>query len=123
MFIAGASMALSFSRRKSKAFAAKGAEDANENKVGAEALRRELMWHAVRRGATIFLIGLFLNLYPWFFDAHRYATLRIPGVLQRIGFCYVFAGMIYLWTSSSQLPVVSSRIRAVLVTCNLVTGY
>jgi predicted acyltransferase len=126
MFIAGASMALSFSRRKSKAFAAKGAEDANENKVGAEALRRELMWHAVRRGATIFLIGLFLNLYPWFFDAHRYATLRIPGVLQRIGFCYVFAGMIYLFSGRrARIGIIATALLAYWAAMKLipVPGY
>lgn len=94
MFIAGASMALSFARRMEKSLTARVTEGAKGKSVKASWL-----WHTLRRGATIFFIGLFLNLYPWFFDTHRYATLRIPGVLQRIGFCYVFAGMIYLFAS------------------------
>jgi predicted acyltransferase len=83
MFIAGASMALSFARRKEQS--------------GAE--RKKLALHTLRRGSLIFLIGLLLNLFPWFFDWQHYANLRIPGVLQRIGFCYVFAGLIYLYMS------------------------
>lgn len=111
MFIAGASMALSFARRRSKAFNTEGTKDTKhteENGDGAKVLRRTLLWHTVRRGATIFFIGLFLNLYPWFFDANRYANLRIPGVLQRIGFCYIFAGIIYLWTSR-EAPTLSAK--------------
>ncbi|MCB1018860.1 MAG: DUF5009 domain-containing protein [Bryobacterales bacterium] len=56
--------------------------------------RGELFAHAFRRGVLIFLIGLGLNLL-WSFD---FATLRVPGVLQRIAICYLAGTLIYLWT-------------------------
>jgi predicted acyltransferase len=80
LFIAGVSMALSFAGRINKGDS-----------------RRELFVHTVKRGAIILGIGLWLNLFPYFFDANRYANLRIPGVLQRIGFCFIFAGTVYLY--------------------------
>lgn len=54
--------------------------------------RMKLAWHVLRRSATIFAIGLFLNGFPRF---HLH-TIRIPGVLQRIAVCYLCAGLLYL---------------------------
>ncbi len=51
-----------------------------------------LAGHIVRRGALLFLIGLFLNAFPNF----HWQGLRIMGVLQRIGICYIAAGWLYL---------------------------
>jgi predicted acyltransferase len=56
--------------------------------------KRLLMLHALRRAAIIFGIGLFLNAFPHF----HLATLRIPGVLQRIAICYLIAAVIFLYT-------------------------
>jgi predicted acyltransferase len=78
LWISGRAMTLSFSRRKEQ---------------GAD--RGRLLLHTTRRAATIFLLGLLLNLIPNFDFAH----VRIPGVLQRIGICYFFATAIYLYTS------------------------
>jgi len=44
-----------------------------------------LVMSFVRRSAVIFLVGLFLNLYPYF----NFETVRIPGVLQRIALCVI----------------------------------
>ena len=44
----------------------------------------------VRRGAVIWGLGLFLAGFPFF----RLATIRIPGVLARIAWCYVAAALI-----------------------------
>ncbi len=46
----------------------------------------------LRRSALLFAVGLFLHLYPKFHPA----TLRIPGVLQRIALCFLFGAIIYL---------------------------
>src|SRR5262245_34069518 len=46
----------------------------------------------VRRSAIIFALGLFLHAVPSF-DA---ATLRVPGVLQRIAVCYLVAALLFL---------------------------
>ena len=55
--------------------------------------RRAVVVHALRRSATIFAIGLFLNGFPYF----HLATWRIPGVLQRIAVAYLAAALITLY--------------------------
>lgn len=45
----------------------------------------------LRRAGIIVLLGLALAAFP-FVPLSRLATLRIPGVLQRIGVCYLLAG-------------------------------
>ncbi|QHL89427.1 DUF5009 domain-containing protein [Nibribacter ruber] len=48
----------------------------------------------VRRGLTLFALGMFLALFPKFdFD-----TVRIPGVLQRIGVVFIIAAILFLKT-------------------------
>ena len=76
LFIVGVSMMLSFGKRKEQG-----------------AKRGKLMLHVLRRSATIFTIGLFLAAYPYF----NLSSLRIPGVLQRIALCYLFASVIALF--------------------------
>lgn len=44
----------------------------------------------VRRGCVIWGLGLFLAGFPFF----RLATIRIPGVLARIAWCYVAAALL-----------------------------
>jgi predicted acyltransferase len=78
LFIVGVSMAFSFGRRR-------------EGGGG----RARLLLHTLRRAAVIFGLGLGLNTLS-FFLFHR-AQIRIPGVLQRIGVCFFFAALIYLF--------------------------
>ncbi len=78
LFIVGVSMMYSFAVRKSKG-------DSNS----------ELIKQVVRRAAIIFGIGLFLNLFPYF----NFSSVRIPGVLQRIGVCYLLGSLIVLNTT------------------------
>jgi predicted acyltransferase len=63
--------------------------------------KSKMIGQAARRGAMLFLIGLFLTMFPFgLFGTHlSFATVRIPGVLQRIGVCYFFATLIYLNTT------------------------
>ena len=56
--------------------------------------RRELHLKVIKRTLIIFALGVFLNGFPYF----ELATLRIPGVLQRIAICYFFASIIFLNT-------------------------
>jgi predicted acyltransferase len=77
LFIVGVSMALSFGKR-----------------TEGGSRRSDLIRHTVERGAAIFAIGLALNALS-FFLFHK-AHLRIPGVLQRIGVCYLVAGLLYV---------------------------
>src|SRR5438034_9461149 len=48
----------------------------------------------LRRAAVIFALGLVLNGLPRF----DYATIRIPGVLQRIVACYPLGSLLFLPT-------------------------
>jgi len=77
LFAIGVSMVFSFARRTEKG-----------------ARRRDLFLHTVQRATAIFAIGFGLNLLS-FLLFHK-VSLRIPGVLQRIGVCYLLAGILYL---------------------------
>src|SRR5260221_6162608 len=70
LFICGVAMAFSLGRRAS-----------------AGASRQALVLGTVRRAVIVFAIGLALNFIPAFDPA----TVRIPGVLQRIGLCIALA--------------------------------
>ena len=75
LFIVGVAMVFSFAARLRR-----GATAAQ--------LARHVLW----RSAVIFAVGLFLHGFPYF----RLATIRIPGVLQRIAVCYLCAALIVL---------------------------
>ncbi len=61
--------------------------------------RKSSSWSAIlRRGALIIGIGWLLALYPRFNFAH----LRFPGVLPRIGVCYLLAAPIFRLTAGER---------------------
>jgi predicted acyltransferase len=76
LFIGGVSMTLSLGRRA----------ESGANKP-------ELFIQLAKRAGIIFLIGLFLNLFPYF----KWDTFRIPGVLQRIALCTLCAAPVVIW--------------------------
>jgi len=57
-----------------------------------------LPWRVLRRAAGIFALGLLLHALPFF----PLATLRIPGVLQRIAVCYLLAALLVLASRGSR---------------------
>jgi len=72
--------------------------------------RRSILARAVRRAALLFVLGVLLENFP----TYHLATLRIPGVLQRIALCYLCVVLI----------VVSSGIRGqAFVTVGLLVVY
>jgi predicted acyltransferase len=82
LWIMGTAMTFSFARRKERG-----------DSPGA------LMRHVVQRGITIIAIGLFLSGFPFglvFGHTFSFSTMRIPGVLQRIGLCYLAAGAVVI---------------------------
>lgn len=84
LWIVGVAMTFSFSRRVEQ---------------GAD--RNKLLLHAFQRALAIFAIGLFLNGFPFgllFGHEFSWATIRIPGVLQRIAVCYFLASLIVLYS-------------------------
>jgi len=75
LFIVGVSLVVAFTRREA-----------------AGATGRSLARKALVRGALIVLVGLLLNGFP----RYDLASIRIPGVLQRIGVVYAVTAFIFL---------------------------
>lgn len=103
IFCAGTAMAFSLS----KFFANPG--------ISGEAVKKIL-----RRGLLIFLIGLGMNAFPFFpVSVHDEdasfvrnwlwwaGNVRIFGVLQRIGLCYILGGLLALWLRSTRKVAVA----------------
>jgi predicted acyltransferase len=75
LFLAGVSMTFSFAARERR------------GESSAQTIR-----HIFVRCISLILLGLALNC----FDLLRLPNLRLPGVLQRIGLCYLCGGLFYL---------------------------
>ncbi len=56
---------------------------------------KSVLLSALKRAAILFGLGLFLSLFPIF----NFATVRIPGVLQRIGIVFFICAYIFLKTT------------------------
>ncbi|MEW5931383.1 MAG: heparan-alpha-glucosaminide N-acetyltransferase domain-containing protein [Gemmatimonadota bacterium] len=78
LFIVGVAMAFSF---------------AVQERRGAG--RGEMMGRVAKRSAILFLLGLVLAAFPFY--GLDLATLRIPGVLQRIGLAFLLASAVVLF--------------------------
>lgn len=90
LFIVGITTHLSLASRR-----ARGASDGSLNA------------QVLRRGGIIILLGLLLAAFP-FFPLERFTAIRIPGVLQRIGIVYIFAGLLSLRLSWRQLAAAAA---------------
>ena len=77
VFIVGVAIPLAFARRVEKGGS-----------------KRDLYLKIIRRTLIIFALGMFLAGFPFF----ELSTIRIPGVLQRLAVCYLFASIISLNT-------------------------
>ena len=86
----------------------------SESRLSRGDSRAVLLRHAIRRGVIIFAIGLALNCTRILFSWSSSSGLRIPGVLQRIGICYLAASILFLY--------VKPKARA-LVVVGLLVGY
>ncbi|MDQ3221418.1 MAG: DUF5009 domain-containing protein [Acidobacteriota bacterium] len=63
-----------------------------------DGIRNDVYLKILRRSVIIFLLGLFLHLFPYF----NFESSRIPGVLQRIAVCYLVVSLIFLHTNWKQ---------------------
>lgn len=104
LFIVGVAMSLSFSKRIES-----GADLADLKKK---------VWS---RGIIIYLFGLFLNGFPFNIPLNaemaanfhildifrRFETIRLVGVLQRIGLAYIIGGLIILYFPSRKGRIIS----------------
>lgn len=76
-------------------------------KYGSE-VNASSIFRIVRRIITIFAIGLFLNIFPYF--GRDYSTLRIMGVLQRIAIAYGIGAIICLIVKREHLWIVIASV-------------
>jgi len=83
LFIVGVAITISLGRRLDQG-------------VGKGDLARK----AAKRAIIIFLLGMLLSGFPTF----DLATIRIPGVLQRIALCYLLGSLLYLYAPRRTLP-------------------
>ncbi|MFQ5709482.1 MAG: acyltransferase family protein [bacterium] len=66
--------------------------------------RQSIYLRIVKRTCILFGLGLFLNGFPHY----HFATIRIPGVLQRIAVVYLFASILTLNTNAKGLAWVTA---------------
>ncbi len=92
LFIVGVSISLSFSRRLE--------QDSGKRGLYSKILKRSLI---------LFALGLILALIPRF----NFATLRIPGVLQRIAICYLLASLLFLKTGTKGRSIIALSFLAI----------
>lgn len=98
VFISGMAMTISLARRA---------------QAGAD--KPALLLATWRRAALIIGIGLLLNLIPSF----DVATMRIPGVLQRLGLCTLLAAPIVLWCGARGVALWAVGLMAVYAAVQL----
>lgn len=70
-----------------------------------EGLTKKVFFKILKRALIIFALGVFLALFPKF----NFETVRIPGVLQRIGVVFFIASLLYLktnWLTQLRVAVV-----------------
>ena len=84
LFIVGVAMRFSFARH---------------NYQPSSDLLKKIFWRTV----TIFSFGLLLNAYPFIRQNWDWTSLRIMGVLQRIGLAYGLAAILSLYLSEKKL--------------------
>jgi predicted acyltransferase len=78
---------------------------------GPEALhvhQRSIVTRALRRSVLLFALGVFLENFP----QYHLATLRIPGVLQRIALCYLVVVIIFVQSHFRGQAVITVAILA-----------
>ena len=92
LFIVGVSITFALGQSRSGVGAAFRPADAG---VGAQ---QGVIGKILKRSLTLFLLGLFLNLFPKF----DISTVRILGVLQRIALVYLACSLLFLKTTPRQ---------------------
>jgi len=70
--------------------------------------KKTLSLKILKRTGLLVLLGIILNLFPHF----NFPSMRIPGVLQRIGLCYLLAALSFLYMKRSHQWIISLIILA-----------
>ncbi|MFT6180564.1 MAG: putative acyltransferase [Akkermansiaceae bacterium] len=61
--------------------------------------RRDATWRVVKRGLLLWLIGIIYygGISKGWYDAGTHEGVRLLGVLQRIGICYLVTGLLFIY--------------------------
>ena len=76
-------------------------------RVEAGTARGALFLKVLRRSAILIGLGLFMAAWPFLHLVGDLGSLRLPGVLQRIGVVYLVAGAAFLWMGRRGLAVLT----------------
>lgn len=68
--------------------------------------RKQIVKKILKRSLYLFLIGLFLNAFPYF----DLSTLRIPGVLQRISLVFLVIAMMHHYMNNKAQAIIGSSL-------------
>jgi predicted acyltransferase len=68
--------------------------------------RAAAVWRVLRRGILLYLLGIFY--YGGF--SERWPHIRFLGVLQRLGLCYLFAGLIFCFCSLRKMVALAAAL-------------
>jgi predicted acyltransferase len=93
LFIVGVALAFSLSRKR-------------ENGERTSSLVAKIF----RRSVVLFLLGIFLNVFPVFHFS--LSSLRVPGVLQRIAVCYFVSALLFLTLKAKPLALIAFAVLA-----------
>ena len=90
LFIVGVAIPLALDRRTEKG-------DSN----------KKIILQITRRSIVLFLLGIFIHSFPFglFGTEFNLATVRIPGVLQRIAVVYFITAILYLKTTNYKILI------------------
>lgn len=95
LFIVGVAITISLTKRKEQ---------------GVD--QKKLIIQIVKRGLIIFAIGIFMAAWPfWIFAENKFidlSTLRLVGVLPRIGVVYIITSLIFLKTNIKAQAIVGA---------------
>ncbi|MFB7178601.1 acyltransferase family protein [Streptomyces sp. NPDC056257] len=72
--------------------------------------RRPYVLRIVRRAASLYAIGMFLNAFPFLPEVVE--QLRFVGVLQRLALVYLVVSLLYITCAWSMLPVIGDTAKA-----------
>ena len=69
------------------------------------ATHQKTIFKAIKRGLTLFALGLFLSLFPKVFTdpIAAFQHVRIPGILQRIAIVFLISSIIFLKNSEKNI--------------------
>ncbi len=78
------------------------------NSLEEETFSKKVLAKIVKRAAIIFLIGLLLNWFPFYYK--HISNLRIFGVLQRIALAYLVAGLVITILRKNQVVLIGALV-------------